>query len=361
MLASLNDLIVCACGKREYTARDAIDAAIFRGELDGKWKKFLHDVAAENRGDELDFDVDKAAISAAAEAFRYEHELITTEETQAWLTSRGLTIHHFTDYFARQFYAGAIRENVVPDEIEYHSAQDELRELFVADLILSGELERITNVLMWRLAARCAEPAEPNPELISGEEHNFLARSGLKRERLENWLEKRGRDLEWFSEMLAMEAAYRSRCDAVLVPQARERELTGSRLAFTQFEVEVIELESRDAAHEALFCIREDGISMEEVAADGHYPYRRTTFILENIPNEAQRRFLGASAGMLLGPETRGDGFELCRVINKIEPQADDPRVQSRIDQRLMARHFAELTSQYVQRRFGHISTRAAE
>src|SRR4029434_548003 len=43
------DLIVCACESQEYTARDAIEAAIFRGELEGKWKKFLHHVAAENR------------------------------------------------------------------------------------------------------------------------------------------------------------------------------------------------------------------------------------------------------------------------------------------------------------------------
>jgi hypothetical protein len=360
MLTSRDDLIVCACGKQEYTARDAIDAAMFRGELDGTWKKFLHDLAAEKRGDELDIDLDKAAISAAAEAFRYEHELITTEETQAWLTSRGLTIHDFGDYFTRRYYAGAIRENVAPDEIEYHSSPAELRQLFIAELVLSGELERITTELMWRLAARRVQP-EPTPGLISVEEQNFRARSGVKEERLEDWLEKVGRDSEWFNQMLAMEAAYRSHRKTLLVPEARERALTGSRLALTQFDVEVIELESQGAAQEAFFCVREDGRSMEEVAADGHYPYRRTTFILENIPNDAQRRFLGASAGMVLGPAARGDGFELCRVVNKIEPHADDPRVQSRIDQGLLERHFSELASQYVERRLGRVSTAAAE
>ena len=60
------DLVVCRCGEREYTARDAIDAAIFRGELDVKWKEFLHQVAAESRADELDLEANESAISSAA-------------------------------------------------------------------------------------------------------------------------------------------------------------------------------------------------------------------------------------------------------------------------------------------------------
>jgi hypothetical protein len=349
------DLVVCACGGREYTVGDAIDAALFRGELEDKWKKFLRDVAAEIRADELDLDVDEASVSAAAEVFRYEHELITTEETQAWLTSRGLTIDDFSDYFTRRYYAGAIRENVVSDEIEYHSAPAELRQLFIADLILSGELERITIDLMWRLAARCAQP-DPAPELVSSEARRFVERSGVKQARLEHWLEKLGRDSKWFDEMTAIEAVYRNCRSTFVDRQLREHELTASRLELTQFEVEVIELESRDAAQEALLCLREDGMSMEEVAAEGRYPYRRANLDFARIPTDLRHRFLGASAGTILEPLARGDGFELYRVLNKIEPQADDPSVQSQIDRRLLDRHFSELMSKHVQPRFATVT-----
>src|SRR6266571_855600 len=140
------DLVVCACGEREYTARDAIDAAIFRGELDVKWKEFLHQVAAERRADELDLEPDESAISGAAEAFRYEYDLITAEETEAWLENRGLTFDDFSDYFTGQYYASVLH-GVVPDEVEYASASSDLRELFVAELILSGELDRMTSEL----------------------------------------------------------------------------------------------------------------------------------------------------------------------------------------------------------------------
>ena len=352
------DLIVCACGEQEYTARDAIDATIFRGELDDKWEKFLREVAAVNRADELDLDVDETAISAAAEAFRYEQDLITAEETESWLANRALTFDDFSDYFTRQYYASTVRENVVADKVEYHSASPELRKSFLANLILSGEFERMTGELMWRLAARCAEK-DPTPEAFSAEEHIFFERNKVEPAQQANWLKKLGRDLKWFNEMLAVQAAYRLRCDTLLVPQARQRELTTLRLLLTRIETEVIELESRDAAQEALFCVREDGMSMEEVATEGRYPYSRTAFLFEDIPIDAQQRLLSVSAGSILEPTPRGDGFELCRIISKIEPRADDPTVQSRIDQRLLHRHFSELTSRYTQRRLGGASTPA--
>ena len=349
---SRRDLIVCACRDKEYTARDAIDAAIFRGELEPKWKRFLRSVAAEDRADELDMDLDESAVSAAAEAFRYKHDLITAEETEAWLANRGLTFDDFTDYFTRQYYASTVHENVVPDEVEYNSGSSDLRETFLAELILSGELDQMTSELMCRLAAHCAEK-ELTPDAIATEEQLFFDRNRSSRKQLANWLERLGRNSEWFSEMLAIEATYRRRCETLLVPHARQRELVALRLPLTRFETEVIELESRDAAKEALFCVREDGMSMEEVALEGRYPYRRVDFLLEDIPADAQQNFLSVSAGDVLEPVPQGDGFGLCRVINKIEPQPDDPSVKSRIDQRLLDRHFSELISKHVERRLG--------
>ena len=100
---------------------------------------------------------------------------------------------------------------------------------------------------------------------------------------------------------------------------------------------------------------------MEEVAAEGRYPYRRGDFILQDLPVDAQHRFLSVSAGEVLQPLAHGDGFELRRILRKIEPQPNDPSVKLRIDQRLLDRHFAELTSKYTHRRFGGVSTPAPE
>src|SRR5262249_26312564 len=119
---SPHEVIVCACGTHEYTARDAIDAAIFRGELEDKWQTFLSHLAAEERADELELGLDESAISAAAEEFRYRHDLITAEETEAWLANRGLTFGDFSAYFVRLHCANALDEGFSSEEIGYTSA-----------------------------------------------------------------------------------------------------------------------------------------------------------------------------------------------------------------------------------------------
>jgi hypothetical protein len=344
---SPHDIVVCACGTQEYTARDAVDAAIFRGELEDRWQKFLRHIAAEGRADELELELDESAISAAAEEFRYSHDLITAEETEAWLANRGLTFDDFSDYFARQYCVGAVDEGFSPEQIGYTSAPQKLCHSFVADLILSGVLEDMTTKLMWRLAARCAGK-DPTSEAIAAEERKFLHRIGTKPAQLADWLEEMGRDSQWLNEMLAIEAAYGAHCDTLLVPEARQRELMALRLRLTRFEIELIELESHDAAKEALFCVREDGMSMEEVATGGRYPYRRADLLLEDLPADVQQKYLSVSEGDLLEPMPHGDGFELCRIIKKVEPRLEDPTVKLRVDQRLLDHYFSDLTTKYT-------------
>ena len=145
-----------------------------------------------------------------------------------------------------------------------------------------------------------------------------------------------------------MEAVYAAHCDAVLLPAARQRELLTLQLRLTRFEVELIELESQDAAQEALFCVREDGMSLEEVATEGRYPYRVANFLLEDLPAEVQQKYLSVSQGDLLGPMPRSDGFALCRIIKKVEPRLEDPTVKLRVDQRLLDRYFSDLTTKYT-------------
>jgi hypothetical protein len=349
---SHDDLVVCACGNREYKARDAIHLTLFRGELQPRWKEFLVRVESEKRADELEMDLDETAFDAAAEAFRYEYELITAEETEQWLTARSLTLDDFSDYFARQCWSKALSDEVHPEEIEYLCVPPELRQLFTVDLILSGDLDRMTTQLSWRLAAHRAVK-DVDPDAIATEERHFLDRHQLEPTQLPSWLEQLGRDSQWFNEALAMEAAYERHRESLLLPQARQRELTPLRLPLTRFEMEIIELESRDAAREALFCVREDGMSMEEVATEGRYPYRRVAFLFEDLPIDLQPRFLSVTAGEVLEPIERGDGFELCRVTAKTEPQLDDPAVHNRIEQRLLQRHFSELAGKYVEWRLG--------
>jgi hypothetical protein len=51
----------------------------------------------------------------------------------------------------------------------------------------------------------------------------------------------------------------------------------------------------------------------------------------------------------MLEPTAHADGFVLSRLLAKHEPQANDPPVRARAEQRILARHFADLTSTWLQ------------
>ena len=175
-----------------------------------------------------------------------------------------------------------------------------------------------------------------------------MQRSGVSEDQLADWLERLGRDPAWFRDALELEAIHRRECDRILSRQAREHEIAALRLPLTRFEVETIELDSLDAAREALLCVREDGMSMEEVAAEGRYPYRNTTVLLEEIPEDLQQKFLSVHPGEILEPIVHGDGFHLCRIIGKAEPDIDDPVVKMRAEDRILDRHFSDLTTRHI-------------
>ena len=312
----------------EVSIAGVIAAAHFRGEIEPLWRE-VHALAQRE-----DRDVDDAALQAMSEQFRSERDLISAEETERWLEARGLTLEDFSDYFRRRFWKDATGEKVEPEAFD---SSAEHRDLLRVELLLSGEFDRMAVRLAWRVAAggECA------PDAVESERGRFLERAGFDDE----WLARLGRDQSWLDEMLKLEAAYRRQCDALLTPEARERMLNALRLPLKRVELETVDLESRDAAREAFFCVREDGVAMAEVAKNGRYPYRRDEIVLEDLPAELRQKILCAASGEMLEPIARGDGFQLCRIIRKIEPDLADAQTRSRVEQRIVEDHFSELAA----------------
>jgi hypothetical protein len=313
--------------------------------LDAPWQDFLRALESEKRALEQEREPNDETIDGAVQAFRYEHDLITAEETERWLADRGLTLSDFGAYFVRRFWRQTI-DAASAEPADYHSAPTERRELFSAELMLSGELARMATAYSWRLAAGEGEQAVPDAERVSAARREFVER--LMPTALVDWQLSAGRDEEWLNKLAALEANFRIYCERLLTPQARDRELVTLRLPLTVLEVELIEFDSHDAAREALLCVREDNMAMEEVAREGRYPYRREKLLLEKIAPDVQQRFLSANAGELMEPMELDGGHRLCRVIGKKEPDPQDPEVRTRVEQRILDRHFNELTSRLV-------------
>jgi len=341
--------VVFSCGSKDYTVRDVIDAAHFRGELEPLWSGLLAGVKAEEMARETDLELDDAELDSAAIAFRYQYDLITAEETEKWLEQRGLSLADFSDYFARAQWALEMRGKVKAPQIPVVSASAEQRDLLAAELTLSGELDRMANRLAWRVVAMAKGEQGEKDACRSAQRDLFFKRAGLSAGLVADWLHGLGREESWLGEMASMEANYRDECTRVLTTSQREREMTSLRLPLTRFDVEMIELESRDAAREAFMCVRDDGMSMSEVAREGQYPFHQTEMVLEQISDDLQQKFLSLTPGSLLEPTPREDGFLLTKILDKKEPSLDEPEVLERVDRRILERHFTELSSGRIQ------------
>ncbi|MGI9087992.1 MAG: hypothetical protein ACR2HH_09675 [Chthoniobacterales bacterium] len=346
--AQKEDRVIFTAGTIPISVRAVIDAAHFRGEVQAPWKEFLARVGAAKRADETETELDDEVVDAASVAFRYQYDLITAEETEHWLEARGVTLGDFSEYFAREHWVKLFRAKTELTLPPFQDASPEMRELFAAELIFNGQLEAMANRLAWRLAAHAAAESDVASEELEAERARFRERNGLAPGEVGAWLASLGRDDDWLEEALASEARYRSECEKLLTAQAAEREIGALRLPLTRFEVETIEFESRDAASEAVLCVRDDGMSMAEVATEGRYPYRRTEMVLEEIAEDYQQKFLSLTPGSLLEPIPHEDSFQLSRLLGKTEPDPADPRVRERITQRILQRHFAELTSKHI-------------
>ncbi|PYK75664.1 MAG: hypothetical protein DME42_02000 [Verrucomicrobia bacterium] len=339
--------VIFSRGEREFTAREVVDCAVLRGEIDPLWAEFVRVGECDRLASEQGLEPDDSAVDAAAIAFRYQYDLITAEETERWLEGRGVSLSEFGEYFARKYwgrtYSGALE---VPTST-YQTAAVEEKDLFLVDLILSGSLDQMAERLSYRIAAHADESSE---EGAKEERARFLTARRITD--LVAWLAQFGRDEEWLNEMLAAEAAYRRRVAQILTEQALQNELGALRLNFTRFEVETVEVDSKDAAAEVAACVRNDGMEMSEIAEEGRYPFHSGEVLLEDVPSEQQQKFLSVKAGTLFDPISRGDGFEVWRVKTRTEPSLQDATIRARLEKRIIDRCFNGLLSKYIDWKF---------
>lgn len=341
--------VLTAAG-RPVAAADVVAAAHWRGELQPAWERLLGLLARADRATALDdtgdLVADEGTLQSMSEQFRYDRDLITAEETERWLADRGLTLEDFDAHFLRHYWGDVLGE---PDEVEaidYLSAPDDLQNLLVADLVLTGELDRMARALGWRIAAAHAAPeaSAPDDDADGPREEPEPGTAATAA-----WAARIGADPWWIERLAGLEAAYERECARLLTPDRIERALARRRLALSRIDLETVDVDTLDAAREVALCVREDGLSMEAIAAEGGYPYERTQEVLEDLGAEVQQRLLRTASGEMLEAIAHEGGFHVHRLLGRAEPDAEDEEVRSRVERLLLDEHFADLMRTCIQ------------
>lgn len=148
-------------GPARYDWADVLLAAHLRGDWPALETQIRQGLACQRALDEDDESdgADQQAVDAAAAEFRYARDLISAEETEAWLAARGLTSEAWLDYIERGVLR-AERAEEMHDLVErYPVTDDEVAALTWVEGICSGRPADFAR----DLAARVVVGDTPNP------------------------------------------------------------------------------------------------------------------------------------------------------------------------------------------------------
>jgi len=310
----------------EYTWGDVVVDARLRGA----WDDVEHDagrgLAALAQLHARDEELDPDEVDAAAAEFRYERDLLSADELEAWLDRWDLSFVEWGDWVAQSLArvcAAAWEGHFALERID----PDELQTAASIEAVCSGALVRWARHLALRAsfatAQRAAAPAvdESDPPPARG----LLALAP------DDW-----------SLAVAKVGPLAFDVDGLLaqgVGSAEiEREVGIHRTDWVTFDCRVLRLPQAGMAREAIFCLRDDGLSLEAVAGRARTQPETMRTLLEDLSPELQTALLAAMPGDVIGPVAAADGYAVVLLDSKRAPDASDERVAERAGERAMER-----------------------
>ena len=322
---------VFAVAGRDYLWIDVFLAAMLRGA----WQPFetqlserLACLAEATCRRELP---DVARIEQAATAFRYDRNLLTTDETVAWITRAGLTVDEWTDFLVGRLLRGQWQDQL-RDLLRRHGEALAISDsAFAAEGVCSGWFDQQALTLAGRAAvsAMCGHSPPDVTDLahIQRTRHDHVAWLG--------GLEPAG--LGRLAHLARLESTFEARTRASTTSsEAIAEQVARHRIDWTRVDLERLVFDSDDAAREAACCVREDAGTLSDIAIESRLPVHDSRALLDRLEPELRDSVLSAARGELVGPVRVGSRYELVAVVGKTAPDPADPLVRARAEEAIV-------------------------
>jgi len=348
-------------GGAGFSWRDVILAAMARGEWSAFERRLAHGLACEARAASADAPADCDAVDEAATAFRYDHDLISAADVTAWLDRVGVCAEEWTAYFTRAVLRDRW-DGELDDVLDrYAPSARVLVEAAVSEGICSGVFEAFERTLAGRAAFVFeSDAAGFERALRSAASPAIDAEADRLAELHAHWL-SRPASAEMVARLrviLQIDAVFHGLVERVTSNGQMAAIVEANRLEWMRLELDVVSFPTENAAREALLCVREDGLSLYDVAALAHRAVTRSTVTLQDLAPGCQEQLIGAEPGRVLGPlATTSNGaaegqqlFDVYKLIGRKAPTADDPAVAARAREELVTRALTRAVREHVKR-----------
>jgi hypothetical protein len=319
---------VFSVATRDYVWLDVFLAAMLRGDWQPFERRLVEGQACLAEAERRDAWPDSKRLEEAATAFRYDRDLLTTDETIAWLDRSGLSLDDWTDFLMR----GLLRDewsDQIGVLVETHAPKARADGAFLAEGICSDVFDQWLKTLAGRAAIAAAAPANANV----GADHRPRVDETCAAHA--EWLV--GLDasevVQRLTRLAEFEAAFVDHAAVSRTPEALALQLARNRLDWMRVDLERLSFDEADAAREAAWCVREDGMTLSEVAIESRMTVRDTRELLERLEPELRDAVLSASVDQLIGPLQVGDRHEVAWVVGKAQAELTDPLVRARAEE----------------------------
>jgi hypothetical protein len=330
-LAAFWDQYSFSVGDVDFLWIDVAIAAMVRGEWSDFERRLTEGLACVARAETECTAVDEHVVDQAATAFRYDRDLISGADMNEWLDGAGVSGDEWMAHLRR----GILRRKWTTDIDDvvdrYAASPRQLEAAAVAEGICSGCFDTFERSLAGRVAAVVAAggavpPAGSLDSPALEASVNRLARQHAHWLAMRPEADTRAR----FATALHLEECFSSLSNRLTSHDCLREVVNVQGLDWTIIEIDTITFGTEHAAREAILCVREDGLSLHDVAALARRHVKRTRVFLEEIPQQHRDRLLSVELGQVLGPLASDDRFDVGAVIGRSAPSLDDDRVAER-------------------------------
>lgn len=246
-------------------------------------------------------------VREAATAFRYSHNLISAEDTQSRLNRWEMTFEDLTNYLRGQLMAERWA-NRLDEIVAAHPVSDEAIAAVIRKHAICADLfgqwaQELAGRSAIAAASGCLDSATSSPR-------ELVAR---------------------------IEAEFQQVKQQAVTPQRLQTKIADHRLDWVRFDCRYLWFAEERIAREAAWCVTEDGLTLDEVAADARSEVRQWSFYLDEMDADVRPYFLAARQGDLLGPLKFRQAFPLFSLAEKKMPAPDDPMIRQRAEKAIVA------------------------
>jgi hypothetical protein len=323
-----------------YYWEDVILFALATGRWDALERAARQGLQAAAQWERSGQPLPQDEIDAAAQEFRYDRDLITARETEAWLEARGLATRDWMAHIRRQ----VLRRLPPPAGLPAAPASDarEVEDILRIDLLCSGEGGPLAQRLAERAAAAHATRVGGLPESPPGAPPPAPSRltDKMLAERLPSLPLQRAH--ERIRLLTEVDRGFDRFQVMALTDSAIDKEVGRRRLEWIRIDCRALGFDSEARAREAALCVREDGLSIDTVSADAHVDTHDSRFFLEEMDAELRPAFMAARPVDLVGPVLFEGSHTLFRILDKVLPSGSDPEVRRRAEASVLARAVAD-------------------